>query len=69
MKRLLVAFTLFACAFTSLAFAAGEKIPGSILQSFYQTFNNAKNVSWAEVDGMIRIGFKIDDAENFAYYN
>ena len=69
MKRLFVTFTLFACAFTSTGFAAVGKIPASIMQSFYEKFNNAKNVTWAEVDGMVRIGFKMDETVNFAYYN
>lgn len=36
---------------------------------FFTPFAKAQNVNWTEVDGMMRIGFKLNGQEHFAYYS
>lgn len=68
MKRLFFSISLFACLFSLPAFATDPNTPG-VLTSFYKTFQNAKNVSWTEVNDMLRIGFTLNGRQKFAYYS
>jgi hypothetical protein len=69
MKHLFIAFSFMACLFATTSFANDTKTNPVILQSFYQTFTGATNVSATEVDGMTRISFTIDEETRYAYYN
>jgi outer membrane lipoprotein-sorting protein len=68
MKRLFFAFTLAACLFSVSSFAAESNTP-DVLQSFFKTFKKAENVSWSEVDGMLRIAFTLEGHQKYAYYS
>lgn len=68
MKRLFFAFTLAACLAGLSGFASENNVPDAV-HSFFQEFKKAENVSWTEVDGMLRIGFTLDGHQKFAYYS
>lgn len=67
MKRLLF-ISLTACLFSLSSFAAETNYPDA-LKSFYKTFQNAKDVSWTEVNDMLRIDFTLNGHQQFAYYS
>jgi hypothetical protein len=66
MKRLFL-ISLAACLFSLSSFANENGLP-DVLKSFYNTFSEAKEVNWTDVDGMTRIGFMLNGQEHFAYY-
>lgn len=68
MKRLFVTLGLAACLISFSSFANGRTYPEA-LASFFHSFAKAQNVNWTEVDGMMRIGFKLNGQEHFAYYS
>ena len=68
MKRSFMALCLFALSVFNSGFASGTDINNSVLQSFYMSFAGAKEVSASELNGMIRISFKMDDEIKYAYY-
>lgn len=67
MKRISFVF-LAMCLISFSSFASVRNIP-AVLQSFFKTFQNAQNVNWTEVDGMLRIGFVSNGQTRFAYYS
>jgi hypothetical protein len=67
MKRLFFIITLVACLASISSFATETNSP-DVLRRFYDTFKNAQNVSWTEVDDMLRIGFTLNGQQQFAYY-
>lgn len=67
MKRLFF-LTLAACLIGASSFASERNVP-LVLKSFYQTFENAQNVNWTEVDNMVRIGFTLNGRSQYAYYD
>jgi hypothetical protein len=68
MKRLFFTVGLATCLVSLSAFATENNIPDA-LKSFYKTFQNAQNVSWTEVDDMLRIGFTSNGHQQYAYYS
>ena len=68
MKRLIFSIGLAACLFSLPAFASDKNIP-EVMSSFFQTFRNAQDVNWTEVDDMLRIGFTLNGHSQFAYYS
>ena len=68
MKRLFFTVSIVACLFSISASASTEGLP-NVLNSFYKTFQNAQNISWTEVDDMLRIGFTLNGHQQFAYYS
>src|SRR5690242_15367507 len=68
MKQLFFTIALATCLFSLLAMATDKNLP-DVLKSFYQTFQNAQNVNWTEVDDMLRIGFTVNCRQQFAYYS
>lgn len=67
MKRLFVILGLITCLFTSSSYANKNYPEG--LASFFITFHKAQNVSWSEVEGLLRVGFTLDGQTHFAYYS
>lgn len=67
MKRLLVILGLITCLFTSSSYARKNYPEG--LAHFFITFHKAQNVSWTEVEGLLRVGFTLDGQTHFAYYS
>lgn len=68
MKRLIFSVSLIACLFSVPASARDRNIPDA-LNSFYKTFKNAQNINWSQVDDMLRIGFTLDNRQQYAYYS
>ena len=68
MKHLFFTVALATCLFSLSAMATDKNLP-DVLKSFYQTFQNAQNVNWTEVDDMLRIGFTVNGRQQFAYYS
>lgn len=68
MKRLFFMVSLMTCLSGFSAFASENNIPDA-LKSFYKTFQKAKNVSWTEVDNMLRIDFTSNGHQQYAYYS
>jgi hypothetical protein len=56
------------CLVSLSAFASEKNLP-DVLKAFYKTFQNAQNVSWTEVDDMLRIGFTSNGHQQYAYYS
>jgi hypothetical protein len=56
------------CLVSLSAFASEKNLP-DVLKTFYKTFQNAQNVSWTEVDDMLRIGFTSNGHQQYAYYS
>jgi uncharacterized protein YaiE (UPF0345 family) len=68
MKHLFVTLSLAACLISSSSFASG-KITPDVWKTFYHTFSTAQDVTWTEVEGMLRIGFTLNGQQHFAYYS
>lgn len=68
MKRIFFTACLAACLAGFSSFAS-ERISPDILSSFFHTFKKAENISWVEVDDMLRISFTQDGQQRFAYYS
>jgi hypothetical protein len=64
MKRLFFILSLSVCLISTSAFA-GNPVA---LQSFYQNFSSAHNVTWTNVNGLTKISFILNEKEMFAYY-
>ena len=67
MKRLFVTLGLAASLISFSSFA--NEISPDVWKSFYHSFSKAENISWTEVDGMMRIGFTLNGQQHFAYYS
>jgi hypothetical protein len=68
MKRLFFTIGMAVCLVSLSAFASEKNLP-DVLKAFYKTFQNAQNVSWTEVDDMLRIGFTSNGHQQYAYYS
>jgi hypothetical protein len=68
MKRLFFTIGMAVCLVSLSAFASEKNLP-DVLKTFYKTFQNAQNVSWTEVDDMLRIGFTSNGHQQYAYYS
>lgn len=68
MKHLFFMVSLVACLLGKPVLASDGNVP-DVLILFYNTFQNAQNVSWSEVDDMLRIGFTLNGREQFAFYS
>ena len=68
MKHLFFMVSLVACLLGKPALASDGNVP-DVLILFYNTFQHAQNVSWSEVDDMLRIGFTLNGREQFAFYS
>ena len=68
MKHLFFMVSLVACLLGKPVLASDGNVP-DVLILFYNTFQNAQNVSWSEVDDMLRIGFTLNGREQCAFYS
>lgn len=68
MKRLLVAAGLLVMVCANSAYAT-EKIPAAVLISFQQSFSNATQIVYTELNDMVRVEFFSGNEKNVAYYN
>ena len=56
-------------AFTTNAFASEENVPANVIRSFKYAFHGASDVTFSEVNDMIRVAFSMDGKKNVAYYH
>jgi len=68
MKRLITA-TVLALFITGSAFATDGTIPTEVIWSFKNSFSNATQVVYSEVNDMIRVEFMNGTEKRIAYYN
>jgi hypothetical protein len=69
MKKIILAAAILMIAFTTNAFAAEESVPANVIRSFKYTFYGASDVSYSEVNDMIRVAFILEGKKNVAYYH
>ena len=69
MKRVFFVLGLLTVLFTNSSLANNDNSYPAFLKAFFKTFTKAENVSWTEVEGMIRISFLDEGKESHAYYN
>lgn len=67
MKRVLCSIALAVCFIGFSSFETETTNP-DVIQSFLKKFKNAQNISWTQVDDMMRIGFTSNGQNRFAYY-
>ena len=68
MRQLIIAFTLIASVYTTKSFAAEKNISPIVMETFHHSFKDAKNVTWEETNGLIRVNFMSEGKESYAYY-
>jgi hypothetical protein len=69
MRHLIIAFALIASVYTTKSFAAEKNISPIVMETFHHSFKDAKNVTWEDINGLIRVNFTSEDKESYAYYN
>ena len=69
MKKFLLTLTLICSLFTVTALANDVKVTSQVLSAFKTSFNDAKNVKWAEVKGLYQAQFTMDDEQYSAYFD
>lgn len=67
MKKL--ALLLFAALLSAGVYANKPNVSEKVLKAFNETFSNAENVSWHEVDGQYSVHFLQSDIRYIVYYN
>ena len=69
MKKFFLASAILMLAFTTNAFASEENVPATVIRSFKHAFYGASDVSFSEVNDMIRVAFSMGGKKNVAYYH
>ncbi len=69
MKQLLIILTFLGSIYATNTFAQ-SKTPAVVLQSFTSSYDNAKEVTWTEVDNLYKANFNLDGQQNiFAFFD
>jgi hypothetical protein len=69
MKRLLFTVAFFAAFSFTNSYGATPNIPNTIMESFHQSFGNARDISTTETASFYRIEFTLDGVSRFVYYD
>ncbi|HWJ29179.1 MAG TPA: hypothetical protein VNS32_21745 [Flavisolibacter sp.] len=69
MKRLILTVALFAAFSFTNSYAATPNIPNIIMETFHQSFGNARDISTTETASFYRIEFTLDGVSRFVYYD
>jgi hypothetical protein len=69
MKSLFIALTMLAMVSTKNSYATEEKVAAAVLQSFQSSFNDAKNVTWSQVEDLYKAVFVLDGQTLSVWYN
>ena len=68
MKRLAIAFSLFATVFTTSSFASDGIVAPEVLKSFQTTFATAKDIDWSVSNELYKAQFTLNGQHITAFY-
>ena len=68
MKKLVIAFTLFACVFTKSSAASDGIVTPEVLKSFQSKFSTATNADWSLAEDLYKVQFALNGQTVIAYY-